>query len=210
MRFADIDAVTVDGYGTLLTLTDPIGRLGQALSERGVERTPAEIAGAFATEVAYYRPRAHVARDFERLVELQRDCTEVFLRELEASLDPRVFAPSFIDALRFEPVPGAVETLELLKERGLMLAIVANWDCALPNHLSDLGLKNLFAAVVTSAEAEVPKPDPAPFLLALERLGIEAQRALHVGDEPADEAGARAAGMLFAPAPLARAFEGWS
>jgi HAD superfamily hydrolase (TIGR01509 family) len=209
MRFADIDAVTVDGYGTLLTLINPIGPLGQALSERGVERTPAEISGAFATEVAYYRPRAHVARDIDRLDELQRDCTEVFLQELEALLDPRLFAPAFMDALRFEPVPGAVETLELLRERGLMLAVVANWDCGLPSHLSDLGLESLFSVVVTSAEAGVPKPDPAPFLLALERLGVEADRALHVGDEPADEAGSRAAGMIFAPAPLARAFEGW-
>jgi FMN phosphatase YigB (HAD superfamily) len=39
-------------------------------------------------------------------------------------------------------------------------------------------------------------------LLALERLGVPPGRALHVGDEPADEEAARAAGMRFAWAPL--------
>ena len=59
--------------------------------------------------------------------------------------------------------------------------------------------------VVTSAEAGAPKPDPAIFRLALTRLGVSPERALHVGDSPADEEGAHAAGMQFRPAPLADA-----
>ena len=42
--------------------------------------------------------------------------------------------------------------------------------------------------------------------VALERLRVRPERALHVGDSAADEQGARAAGMRFAPAPLAEAF----
>ena len=74
-----------------------------------------------------------------------------------------------------------------------------------PERLDGLGLLEHFDAVVTSAEAGVPKPDPAAFLLALERLGVAASRALHIGDEDADERGASAAGMHFAPAPLSTA-----
>ena len=59
--------------------------------------------------------------------------------------------------------------------------------------------------VVTSAEAGAPKPAPAVFDLALERLGAVATRAVHVGDAAADEEGARAAGLRFEPAPLAEA-----
>jgi putative hydrolase of the HAD superfamily len=69
---------------------------------------------------------------------------------------------------------------------------------------------SLFSAIVTTAEAGAPKPEPGVFRLALERLRVEPARALHVGDEPGDESGARAAGMRFAPAPLTSAFEGWS
>jgi FMN phosphatase YigB (HAD superfamily) len=209
MRFADLDAITVDGYGTLLTLLDPVSALGQALAEREVTRTPQQISRAFAAEVAYYRPRAHLGRDTESLAQLRRDCAAVFLDELGSPLDPDEFATPFVSALRFTPVPGAVETLERVQARGPVLAVVANWDCALPAQLAALGLEGLFATVVTSAEAGAPKPNPSPFRLALSRLGVEPGRALHVGDEPADEAGAQAVGMRFAPAPIERAFEGW-
>jgi len=210
MRFAELEAVTVDGYGTLLTLVDPVEALRRALSEHGVEKASEQVSLAFAAEVAYYRPRSHLGRDAASLAALRRECAGVFLGALEAELDAGSFAESFVAALEFAPVPGAVETLRRLREHGVTLAVVANWDCALREHLVRLGLDPLFAAVVTSAEAGMPKPDPAPFRLALTRLAIEPTRALHVGDEPADEAGAHAAGMRFAPAPLASAFADWS
>jgi HAD superfamily hydrolase (TIGR01549 family) len=87
-----------------------------------------------------------------------------------------------------------------LEARGLALCVVSNWDCGLPEQLARLGLR---LPVVTSAEAGAAKPDPAVFRLALERLGVAPERALHVGDSPSDERGAAEAGMRFAPAPLA-------
>jgi HAD superfamily hydrolase (TIGR01509 family) len=82
---------------------------------------------------------------------------------------------------------------------------VSNWDCSLPERLGELELLDSFDAVVTSAEAGAAKPAPRPFWLALERLGAAPERALHIGDELADEQGAAAAGMRFAPAPLSTA-----
>jgi HAD superfamily hydrolase (TIGR01509 family) len=210
MRFAELDAVTVDGFGTLLRLTDPVPSLRAALAERGVERSAEEVESAFRVEAAHYRPHAHLARDAESLAAFRRECVGVFLAELGNPLEPGEFVDAFIGALAFEPVPGAPETLERLRGRGLRLAVVANWDCALPEHLAGLGLDRLVDTVVTSARAGVPKPDPAIFELALRELGVPADRALHVGDEPCDEEGARAAGLRFAPAPLSAAFEGWT
>lgn len=209
MRFAEVDAVTIDGYGTLLTLREPVPALRSALSRHGVERTDDEVTAGFAAEAAYYRPHAHLGRDETSLAALRVDCTRVFLDTLDAPLDPADFAGDFVSALDFEVVPGAMETIVDLRARRLKLAVVANWDCALPDHLARLALDRYFSAVVTSAEAGAPKPDPAPFRLALERLGVEAGRAVHVGDEQADQLGAAAAGMRFAAAPLASAFEGW-
>jgi putative hydrolase of the HAD superfamily len=107
-----------------------------------------------------------------------------------------------MDALVFRPADSAVEALRVLRNEKLRLAVVSNWDCSLPERLGQLGLLDWFDAVVSSAEAGVPKPEPAPFLLALERLETAPERTLHVGDELADEQGARAVGMQFAPAPL--------
>ncbi len=210
MRFAELDAVTLDAYGTLATLVDPTAALARALGERGLERGPEEIAAAFRAEVAYYVPRSARGRDEASLAELRRECAGVFLEALGADLPAAEFAPAFVGALQLDLLPGVVETLARLRARGLELAVVADWDCSLPEHLAALGLDAVFSAVVTSAEAGVAKPDPAIFRLGLERLGVAPERALHVGDRPEDEQGGRAAGMRFAGAPLATAFEGWS
>ena len=197
-RLSDLDAVTIDAYGTLVTLVDPVPALQAALSERGVERDPAAVANAFRAEAEFYTPRSH-----ERpLQELRRRCVEVFLRAADAELDAEEFVPPFIDAIAFEPLPGATETIARLRAHGLALAVVSNWDETLPERLAAFEVD----AIVSSSEAGAPKPDPAIFRLALERLGVRPERALHVGDSPADEQGARAAGMRFVPAPLAEAF----
>jgi putative hydrolase of the HAD superfamily len=209
MRSPDLDAVTVDGYGTLLQLTDPVPALRAALAARGVDRSSKRVAQAFRAEVAYYRPRALEGRDVESLAALRRDCVQIFLGDLGDPLEPDGFVDAFMGALVFEEVPGAGETLRQLRGRGLRLGVVANWDFALPEHLGRLGLDGLVDTVVTSARAGVAKPDPAIFELALAELGVDAERALHVGDEPCDEEGARAAGLAFAPAPLSTAFAGW-
>ena len=203
LRAADLEAVTIDAYGTLVTLRDPVGALDHALREQGVERTRDEVARAFAQEARYYVERSHEGADEASLALLRRDCASVFLEAVEADLDPADFVPAFVAALEFEAVPGALEAVSELERLGLRLAVVSNWDVALAEHLGRLGLAERFATIVTSAEAGAPKPDPRIFELALERLGVSASRALHVGDAEADEEGARAAGMHFAAAPLA-------
>jgi HAD superfamily hydrolase (TIGR01549 family) len=210
MRFADLDAVTVDGYGTLLELVDPVPSLVRSLAERGLDRRPEVVREAFASEVAYYRPEAVRGRDPESLAALRHDCTGVFLHAADAGLEPESFVDAFMSSIRFEAVAGALETLASLRRRGLELALVSNWDIGLAEHVERLGAAGLFSAIVTSAEAGAAKPDPAAFRIALERLGVEPGRALHVGDESEDEQGALAAGMRFANAPLATAFTDWT
>ncbi|MGB2875869.1 MAG: HAD-IA family hydrolase [Gaiellaceae bacterium] len=205
MRFAELDAVTLDAFGTLVTLSDPVPALKAALMEHGVVRSPEQIAKAFSAEGDYYRARSLEGRDAESLARLRRECTRVFLNAAGAELDPVVFADAFIASLRFELLPGVAEAVAALRRRGLALAVVANWDMTLPEQLTELGLGDL--TVVTSAAAGAAKPDPAPFRLALRALGVRAERALHVGDGEADELGARAAGMRFAWAPLPAALE---
>ncbi len=210
MRFAELDAVTVDGFGTLVTLVDPVPALDCALRGRGVERSTETVRAAFRAEVAYYRPNAVRGNSTSSLRALRVECTRVFLEAAEAALEPESFVDAFMDSLAFEPIAGALETVAALRARGLGLAVVSNWDIGLAEQLERIGAASLFTTIVTSAEAGAAKPDPSAFRLALDRLGIAAGRALHVGDEAGDEAGARAAGMRFAHAPLATAFEGWS
>ena len=200
-----LEAVTIDAYGTLVTLRDPLPALRETLAAHGIERTADDVRAAFRAEVEFYVERSHEGRDEATLALLRRDCAAVFLAAARAPLDPAAFAPAFVGALEFEELPGAAEACRSLAAAGLRLAVVSNWDVGLHDHLAELGLDGLLDAVVTSAEAGAPKPAPQVFELALERLGAIAGHAVHVGDADADAEGARAAGLRFEPAPLADA-----
>ena len=200
---SSLAAVTVDAFGTCVELADPAEPLRVALAERGVRHDLADVRRAFEAEAAYYVPRSHLGRDAAGLDALRRECVAVFLAELGAELEVETFVPAFMAALVFRPIEGAADALDRLRAAGLALACVANWDVSLRGKLQAAGLAVRFDTVVSSAEAGAPKPDPAPFRLALERLGVEPARALHIGDSEADTDGARAAGLAFAPVPLA-------
>jgi FMN phosphatase YigB (HAD superfamily) len=190
VRAADLDAVTLDAHGTILQVVDPVPRLRELLP--GHE--PAAIADAFAVEARFYREHAGGGTDAPSLGRLREECVGVFNRELGSSLG----VTEYIDAIRFEVLPGAVEALARMCRLGLSLAVVGNWDFSLHERLQEAGLAGFFATVVHAAG----KPDPAGLLLALDRLHVRPSRALHVGDEAADEDAALAAGMHFARAPL--------
>ncbi|MEO8289425.1 MAG: HAD family hydrolase [Gaiellaceae bacterium] len=202
-KAAGLDAVTIDAFGTLVELDDPAGRLRTALGERGVEREREHVAAAFAAEVEYYLVHKVEGADPASLADLRRRCSAVFLEGAEADLDPEEFAPAFVEALVFRPLEGVPEALAALRAAGLALACVTNWDVGVSEQLVRAGLAHLLTTVVSSAEVGAEKPDPRVFTEALARLGVRPERALHVGDGDADLAGARAAGLAFAEAPLA-------
>ena len=56
-------------------------------------------------------------------------------------------------------------------------------------------LEGLFDVIVTSEDTERHKPDPAPLLLALNKLAAEPAGAAYVGDSPFDIEAAKAAGL---------------
>jgi FMN phosphatase YigB (HAD superfamily) len=199
----ELEAVTIDAYGTLITLRDPVPALRAALASRGIQHSSTDVRRAFEAEAAFYIARSHEGRDEAALAILRRDCAGVFLEALDAEVDADDFAPAFVSSLTFAELPGARNACLELALAGLRLAVVSNWDIGLHPHLGALGLD---AIVVTSAEAGAPKPAPAVFELALARLGVDdAARAVHIGDAAADEEGANAAGLRFEPAPLADA-----
>ena len=137
---SDLDAVTIDAYGTLVTLVDPVPPLRAALAVRGVERSPGDVEAAFHAEADFYRERTHE----KPLEELRRRCVAVFLEAAQATLDVEEFTPAFVDALRFEPLPGVVETIARLHAYGLALA----WAGARPRaHAAIVSLSGLFLGV---------------------------------------------------------------
>ena len=198
MRFADLDAVTIDAFGTLIELIDKATFLDEALRRHGIERAAEQIAAAFAAEGKYYRAHIHEGADEEGLRRLHERCAGVFLEALEVELDPREFASEYVGCLHFRTMKGVVPALEALKARGLALAVVGNWDLTVHHWLAELGLSPYFSLVLHASR----KPDPTRLLQALEELDVRPARVLHIGDEQSDEQAAAGAGTHFLPAPL--------
>jgi HAD superfamily hydrolase (TIGR01509 family) len=195
---ADLDAVTLDAYGTLVTLVDPVPELSEALRRRGADHPPEVVRAGFRAEVAHYQVRAGAGYDEASLAQLQEECARVFLDTVGADLDAAAFAPVYAAAMHFDVLPGVRESLERLRALGLELAVVANWDTSLRHLLAEAGLTRYFTLIVHAAA----KPAPDALLRALGELGVEPGRALHIGDDEVDELAARAAPMQFAPAPI--------
>jgi len=96
----------------------------------------------------------------------------------------------------WELFPDTCETLIALRDRGLRLGVVSNFDGRLLRVCDELGIRTLFDTIVMSGRVGHAKPDPQIFEVALDLLGVEAAAALHVGDsEREDLQGARAAGV---------------
>lgn len=199
--------MTIDAYGTLVELDAPVPRLREALRRRGFEREESLVEAAFRAEVEHYQAHAREAGDASSLGALRRDCAGVFLAAAGVDLDG--FVDDFMASLRFVPAAGARDAVTRLRRLGLELAVVSNWDCSLRDALAAASLDG-FPVVITSAETGAEKPDPLLWQLALDRLGVAPERALHVGDSDVDAQGAAAAGLAFAPAPLAEAMAPWS
>jgi putative hydrolase of the HAD superfamily len=83
-----------------------------------------------------------------------------------------------------------------LRERGIRLVVVSNWDWSLHERLAETGLTPLLDGALASAEVGSAKPDGAIFRAALALAGTRPEETWHVGDTPAaDVEGARAAGI---------------
>ena len=93
-----------------------------------------------------------------------------------------------------EPVVAAIRRL---RADGYKTGLVTNNAFELQNRWRSLvPLDELFDTVVDSCEVGVRKPDPRIFELTLERLGVQASRAVFLDDHPGNIAGAEAAGVV--------------
>ncbi len=196
-----VDAVLLDGLGTLVALEPPWPALAAQLREaHGVQLAPAEAERAFRAEMAYYRAHHHEGRDAETLGGLRGRCAEELRAWLPADVGKALSAAqlkaAMLAALRFTAYPDAPATLEGLRARGMALVVVSNWDISLPAVLRGVGLGGMVDGVVSSAEVGRPKPGRAIFDAALALAGAPPGRAVHVGDSVEhDVCGALAAGI---------------
>ena len=204
-----IKAVFFDFYNTLVEYDPPREQLQvEACRDAGIEVTAEAIRRAIpAADEFFYLENARLPaskRSEEAKMELYARHEARLLEEAGVKV-PREVALEVLSKLgavmrqsraKFVLFPDVEPALAQLKARGLALGVITNIDYDLMSVCQELGLTAYLDFLVTSLEAGAVKPDAAIFRAALERAGVEASEALHVGDQyHIDVAGARAAGI---------------
>jgi putative hydrolase of the HAD superfamily len=195
----------LDAMGTLIGLRHSVGHTYAALAaDHGLSVRAEAIDAVFPRIHRQAPPLAFPGLDGKALEKAERQwwadriaaaLAAAGLEEpLPAGLSDALF-DRFAQADLWQVYGDVAAALERWHRRGLKLAVVSNFDGRLNGLLRDLGLADWISVVVVSSAAGASKPDPAPFALALEQLGLSAAEAWHVGDSPEDERGAQAAGL---------------
>lgn len=214
MHQPSIRAVTIDLWGTLF-LDGPLAderyrrerliRIAEVLAERHIDVPIASLARG------YEESRRHLVRVWRGLRDVRVDKhVTLLLQAVDPTLPGRLDASDLAavawayasPALDAPPAldPGAAFAIATLVDRGIAVSLVSNTlrtpGTVLRQIIADAGLLEAFTSVVFSDECGIRKPDPEIFQRALGNLGVEAQHAVHVGDDPRlDVEGARLANM---------------
>ncbi len=96
-----------------------------------------------------------------------------------------------------KPYEGIMELLELLKEKGVKMAIVSNKADFAVKELSEIYFKGIIPVAIGEKESEGIRKKPAPdtVMEALRQLGSTTENAVYVGDSEVDLATAENCGM---------------
>ncbi|WP_245984604.1 HAD family hydrolase [Streptomyces tateyamensis] len=135
----------------------------------------------------------HTAAHLDRAAPDSPGAAELAAR-LNSSFTARV-------AAQVVPRPGALALLASLRDAAVPTALVS----ASPRQVVDLVLTHLgrdwFTITLAAEDTERTKPDPAPYLAAAARLGLDPARCVAVEDTPTGVASAAAAGCAVLAVP---------
>ena len=202
---SDAGVVFFDVGQTLIKADPPVPEVfARVARSRGFDVTVRDVEPCMADVDAFYESEYLRDGDFwcvhERAVQLWLDMYSMMadycgIRDGVAELAQAVYE-AYLRPNNWSLFPDVEACLKGLKRRGFRLGVVSNWDATLENLFRSLGLLPYFDEIIASAAVGCRKPSRAIFDIALERMGIDAKHAVHVGDLPeADGEGAIGAGI---------------
>ena len=189
MTEGSLQAVLVDMDGTLVD-TESLWYLAEqdAMAALGSEWTEADqahsLGGPLERVVAYMIDKSHSAMSPAAVTDLLLDSIEGHLRNGDIDF-----------------TPGARELLDELVEGHIPLALVS----ASPRRLVSVVLDRLgaehFATTVAGDEVTASKPNPDPYLIAAQRLGVDPRCCAVLEDSPTGVAAGIASGGVVIAIP---------
>ena len=204
-----IKAVFFDWFNTLARYEPPREELqSQALQEFGIYISPQKIMpGLLVADKGFFEENTIFPvrkRSPEEQAKIYTSYQKTILTEagVNVSSEPDMFlkimqkVQQLSQGMNFTLFDDVLPTLLALKEQNLTLGLLTNLDRDMKPICHELGLEPYLNFTVTFGEVGVDKPNPPIFLTALQRAGVNASEAVHVGDQyRLDVIGARGVGI---------------
>jgi len=171
----DMDGVIVHNISHHLQAWKQLGReLGREFRDEDVNR----VFGQRNREIL----RSLIGNDVpdEQLAEYGRRKEELYRRIMAPELKPVSGLPEFLQSLSSRGVKTAVATSGPIENVGFVL--------------DGLGFEDAFDAIITGLDVRESKPDPAIFLLAVQRIGLTPADCVVFEDSPPGIKAGKAAG----------------
>jgi putative hydrolase of the HAD superfamily len=198
-------AVFFDAAGTLIKPARRVGESYAAIaSQYGKSVTPAELFERFRVCFDSAPPLAFPGADPAEVESLERRWWKRLVAQIFEPWGKFTRFEDYFDELfayfarpdAWQLYPEATETLAALKQRGLLLAVISNFDSRLVRILGGLNVGASFAEIFVSSAVGYAKPQPQIFNIALTHFGLTPEQALHIGDSEANDLqGANNAGV---------------
>ncbi len=189
---ATLRAVFFDAAGTLFDAREPVEHTYARIArEFGLGASDEAVTAGFrrafgqAPELAFGPGRSHA-----ELRQMERDWWRAVVAKSFEGLGQFADFDAFFEALfaffanpaHWRADPEALPMLRRLKDRGMQLGVISNFDYRLYEILENLGLKSVFDSITISSEAGYAKPRREVFAAAMARHGVRPDEAMHVGD----------------------------
>jgi HAD superfamily hydrolase (TIGR01509 family) len=101
----------------------------------------------------------------------------------------------YIVYLKMEP--NLLQTLDRLKEKGIIRAISTNRTTSMKHIMERFSLWPFFDMVVTALDVKNPKPHPESIEKILQAFNLNKEEAVFIGDSEVDQQTARSSGIKF-------------
>jgi len=172
----DMDGVISDSYSFHFAAWQ------ETFAKRGVEFTKEDFTKLFGTRYDFIIGSVMGGKLPEGDIEIiVQDKEEIFRRKAKGNI---------------KPSPGAIKLLNVIKKGNFKLGLVSsapkeNIDLV----IGELNLKGLFDYVISGREVSESKPSPKIYLLAAEKLKVNAKDCVVIEDSPLGVKAAKTAGM---------------
>jgi len=202
-----IKAIFFDWFNTLACYEPPREELhSRALKEFGIGVSPEEILPAVLAADSYFfeeNTNSPVGkRDPKERAKVYTRYQQMILTEAGIKADQELLAKvmkkvgELFEGTTWALFDDVLPTLKVLKQQNFTIGLLTNLAKDMDPICRKLGLEPYLDFKVTSEEVGADKPNPLIFQAALQRAGVDASAAIHVGDQyKMDVVGARGVGI---------------